>query len=135
MSNQDVHEHDIVDEHDLDSEMVCKIIEKCNKPREGITPVAREVEDILDISETEAEDLVEAWRDPDWPIEYSKTFIVDDVDVYEDFMLNHRGYEPFFARDLDRIHATWMIDKTSDSWGTSQTEVELVEVNGVRFDE
>lgn len=128
-------EHDVIGEYDLDPEMVCRIVEKCNDPGNDSHEVAEEVAELLDIDKMDATNIVRDWREPDWPIEYKRTLRVNSVDVFNDFEYDHRGYNPVgFADRIGPVYATWRIDKTKDTFSMSEYSVELVEVDGVQMD-
>lgn len=139
MAPNDIDEnHDVIDEYDLDPEMVRRLIEKVNDKREDARTVANELMDVVDVDEHHALDLVQDWREPDWPIEYEKRLDINDVDVCDTFQWNYRGYDASSLAHVlpGSVYARWRIDKSDTSgYGSYKLDnvfdVELVEIAGV----
>lgn len=130
MAPDDITEnHDVVVENDLDPDLVCRIIEDKNDPRDDDYDVAERVAEMLDISRDDAYDLVRDWREPDWPITVEKRLKYHSEDQYNDWAYNYRGYTPYKEVFPRGITVEWEVDKTEGQW-SDDIEAELISVAG-----
>lgn len=130
MSDSDItNEHDAIERHDLDPDMVVRILERINDKREDDRTVADDLMEVLDIDEADAYDIVRDWREPDWPITVTKYLKYHSQDQYNDWKYDFRGYNPQQEIFPRQIKVTWEVDKNENGVYTDFS-VNLVEVEG-----